>query len=333
LGYRTTEALREQANKLWSDENYKKEMIRKLEAGKTPESEAQRAFSLAKSNGRYLLTSPDGIEFCTYGLIHLAPELDPSGLIRVARNITNQHKGWKCRSLEDDYVVKERRYAMDRVKYEVWNDELKIFFCCYGIGEAARLTGCNEKSLHSLSSPNSERFGKTHRGWRVKQVELDVLPDFKYLPFATHYQLTSPEGIEICIYGMDHVKDQFNLNSNDLYPLVNPRNRRFGKKLHGWSCVKLDITPEEQIEVDRLVKEREANNIVSIKQGNIKKSFNLSKKYLVTDPDGIQMCCIGLVHLKEQYNIDPSGMMKVANGKLKAVKGWKCSHLEMFTRQ
>lgn len=65
-----------------------------------------------------------------------------------------------------------------------------------------------------------------------------------------------------------------------------------------------------------------------------KRSRSKSKKYLVTSPEGISFCVIGLPTFCKENNLDFSNMAKVAKGIWKQSKGWKCKliadHHEYF---
>lgn len=53
-------------------------------------------------NKSWIITNPDGIEFNIVGLKHFCREnnLTLSAMIRTAKGIQKQHKGWKCRYAE-----------------------------------------------------------------------------------------------------------------------------------------------------------------------------------------------------------------------------------------
>ena len=59
-----------------------------------------------------------------------------------------------------------------------------------------------------------------------------------------------------------------------------------------------------------------------------KKSLSLSKRYHVISPDNIEFCILGLTDFCNTYNLDNSGVSKVANGKLKHYKQWKITRLD-----
>lgn len=275
----------------------------------------------------YILTKPDGIQFCTYGLSHLEEDynLDVSGLIKVARNHTTKHLGWKCQSLEENYTTIKKEYLHTHGRYELHNIDGKPSFCSYGIQNASEVIGCNYKSLQARTTPNDIMFRKWIDGWSIVDVNQPIIATPKYLPNATHYELTDPDGRMYCRYGLEGVEEETGLLVESLQALTVPSNRRYGKKLYGWSMRKLSVTPEEQKEIDELQERKkkvvEANNAKRAADNGIKNS----KKYLLTSINGEpDMCCIGLVHLKESHGLDGSCLLKVMRGKLSQHKGYKC---------
>lgn len=297
----------------------------------TPEARQKAAYNLALSNGRYLLTSPDGLQFCTIGLSHLEElySLDTSSLIKVARNKMSHHKGWKCISLEKEYEIVQRQYLPGCKHYEVHHIEDKQYpFCSYGIEPIAELTGCNYKSLQMQTNPTSPMFGKAHQGWSVRDVDLvtDIKP--QYLTHLPKYELTTPDGTVLCIYGVQHLREQFGLLPESLTALLDPNNRRYGKKLKGYSIKKLGITPEEQLEIDNIQIEKEVRKNMNLKLRAAKSSISNSKRYLITKLDNSHsFCAIGTTHLKELLDLDGSCLLKVSKNKLSQHKGYKCELL------
>ena len=77
--------------------------------------------------------------------------------------------------------------------------------------------------------------------------------------------------------------------------------------------------------IARLNKMRETN---SSPLGKWKNSIRHSLKYLLTSPDNIQFCAIGVQHLKEQFDLDPSYLLKLDKNKINYYKGWKCKKIE-----
>ena len=55
-----------------------------------------------------------------------------------------------------------------------------------------------------------------------------------------------------------------------------------------------------------------------------KPNKHLAKTWLCISPDGTEFVVVGLQPFCKQYNLDSDAMRKVANGKCKHHKGWKC---------
>jgi len=131
---------------------------------KDPEIQKLRVWMMM-SKKKYILTKPDGSQICTYGLSHLTEEygLDPSGLIKVARNKMNHHKGWRCQDLNN--VERQfREYMKGKKKYEI-HHESGFAFCSYGTGDVETITGCKWNSLRYSEDPRCQT--KSHKGWSI----------------------------------------------------------------------------------------------------------------------------------------------------------------------
>jgi group I intron endonuclease len=73
-----------------------------------------------------------------------------------------------------------------------------------------------------------------------------------------------------------------------------------------------------------LIKARKAAHT---QESEKKKSLSLSKRYHVVSPNNIEFCIIGLTDFCNTYNLDPSAVSKVSNGKLKHYKQWRITKL------
>jgi hypothetical protein len=113
-----------------------------------------------------------------------------------------------------------------------------------------------------------------------------------------------------------------------VYPLMNPNSPRYGRKINGWSCVRANESTETR---DKLLAEQalrlEQDKLIN----DAKKSWNgvRNKRYLLTNLiTNEQLCCYGLVHLRELHGLDGSCLIKVIKGKIKHHKNWTCIKIE-----
>jgi hypothetical protein len=54
--------------------------------------------------------------------------------------------------------------------------------------------------------------------------------------------------------------------------------------------------------------------------------------YLITDPSGKQFTCWSLRWFAKEYNLDQSSLTKIALGKAKSYKGWKCEKIHALKK-
>jgi group I intron endonuclease len=318
------------ATQRWQDEDYKLEMlddvlIRARTAAHTTEANIKRGNSLV-NNRRYLITTPDGIEYCTYGLTHLQElGLDVSALTKVARNILTNHKGYKVKSLNNDYVTVDKTYLDYVNKYECISLTKDNYnFCSYGIDaikEQLKLDICQKTISHHINNAN------LINGYQVRDINAEPIIK-QYLPDAERFIFTTPEDISFCRYGMEGLTEETGLNAKAVYPLMNPNSPRYGRKINGWSCVRANESTETR---DKLLAEQalrlEQDKLIN----DAKKSWNgvRNKRYLLTNLiTNEQLCCYGLVHLRELHGLDGSCLIKVIKGKIKHHKNWTCIKIE-----
>jgi hypothetical protein len=53
------------------------------------------------------------------------------------------------------------------------------------------------------------------------------------------FVLISPDNISFCVYGVAHLKKEFNVNPTFLYPLMNPNHKRYNCTHRGWKIKRL----------------------------------------------------------------------------------------------
>jgi len=329
------EKQREHSNKRWKNEHYKLKMIddvliRARVAGHTIEANTKRGNSLV-NNRRYLITTPDGIEYCTYGLTHLQElGLDVSSLIKVARNKMTHHKGYKVKSLNDDFVTVDKKYLDYCNKYECISlIKDNYSFCSYGlegITQQLNLT-LNDRTIYSHINKgnliNDYKITKVNDNINDEEVTVK-----QYLPDVERFIFTTPEGISFCRYGMEDLTEETGLNPKALYQLMNPNNRNYGSKHKGWSCIRANESEEVR---DKLLADKAAKLAEDKLINDAKKSWQqvVNKRYLLTNLiTNEQLCCYGLVHLKESHGLDGSCLIKVIKGKIKHHKNWTCIKIE-----
>jgi group I intron endonuclease len=314
----------------WQNKSYRASMlgstlISARLKNNTSEAKLKRGNSLVR-NRRYLITTPDGIEYCTYGVTHLQQlDLDVSSLIKVARNKMTNHKGYKVKSLNDDYVTVDKTYLDYVNKYECISlNKDNYSFCSYGIDaikEQLKLDICQKTISHHINNAN------LINGYQVRDINAEPIIK-QYLPDAERLIFTTPEGIQFCRYGMEGLKEETGLHRNAIYPLMNTNSRVYGRTHKGWSCVRVN---ESQVERDKLLTEKATKLAATKLQIKEDRKWWLvaKKKYLLTNLiTNEQLCCYGLVHLRESHGLDGSCLIKVIKGKIKHHKNWTCIKIE-----
>jgi hypothetical protein len=109
---------------------------------------------------------------------------------------------------------------------------------------------------------------------------------------------------------------------------MNPNSPRYGRKINGWSCVRANESEETR---DKLLADKAAKLAEDKLINDAKKSWQqvVNKRYLLTNLiTNEQLCCYGLVHLRESRGLDGSCLIKVIKGKIKHHKNWTCIKIE-----
>jgi group I intron endonuclease len=276
---------------------------------------------------RYLLTSPEGIMFCSIGTAHLKElfDLDPSKIVNVTRDPNSTYKGWKAVSL--DGHINKSDYLYYKGRYECISlNEDKPSFCTYTISDLKQLINCELSSKTINHHINREVI---INDYKIANLNNEILNrKLEYLPDAERFTFTTPEGIQFCRYGMDGLVEELGISSKGIYPLMNPNSRVYGRTHKGWSCVRVN---ESQIERDKLLNEKATKLAATKLQIKEDRKWWLvaKKKYLLTNLiTNEQLCCYGLVHLKESHGLDGSCLIKVMKGKIKHHKNWTCIKIE-----
>lgn len=324
------EYLRKTMTSRWQNKSYRTSMLGSTLVSarlknNTPEAKLKRSNSLVR-NRRYLITTPNGIEYCTYGLTHLQKlGLDISSLIKVARNILTNSKGYKVKSLNNNYLTVDKTYLDYVNKYECISlNKNNYSLCCYGIDsikEQLNLDISYKTISHHINN------GNLINDYQIRDINAEPIIK-QYLPDVERFILTTPEDISFCRYGMENLTEETGLNPKALYQVMNPTNRNYGSKHKGWSCIRANESVETR---DKLLADKASKLAEDKLINDAKRSWNSvrNKRYLLTNLiTNEQLCCYGLVHLRESHDLDGSALIKQMNGKIKHHKNWTCIKIE-----
>jgi predicted GIY-YIG superfamily endonuclease len=146
------------------------------------------------------------------------------------------------------------------------------------------------------------------------------------------YEVINDSGLIIKTNKVVEFCKKHNIDFTDFYKVA--RGERCSCK--GWRIISIDGKKvEPRINKTTTEKYKKRNKeIIKIMQAAVtkehreKQSINSSKRYLITTPDEIQFCVIGLNWFCKQHdNLDVSCLAKLAKGKMKNYKGYLCEEI------
>lgn len=145
------------------------------------------------------------------------------------------------------------------------------------------------------------------------------------------YEVVNKDGVIVRTNEVLEFCKKHNIDFTEFYKVA--RGQRLSCK--GWKIVSIDgVKTKERIH-KRYIPEYVVKNKETIKKmqkAKTKKSdeitsLKLSKKYLITTPDKIQFCVIGLNWFCKKENLDVTHLAKVARGDRKHHKGYLCEEI------
>lgn len=148
---------------------------------------------------------------------------------------------------------------------------------------------------------------------------------------ANVYEVMNNEGLILTVNNALVFCKEHNIDFTEFYKVA----RAERCSCRSWKVVSVNgvkITPRINKTTTQEYKERR-KEVIKIMQASVtkehreKQSINASKKYLITTPDKIQFCVIGLNWFCKQKSLDVSNLAKVAQGKAKQYKGYLCEEI------
>jgi hypothetical protein len=145
-----------------------------------------------------------------------------------------------------------------------------------------------------------------------------------------NYEVMTPTGEVITVTDVLNFCESNNLDFSEFYKVARSQRGSF----KGYRVLKVDDIPtnfKNKTETEEYKKRNK--EVVALmhskitKEGRSRTSLALSKRYLITTPDNIQFCIIGLNYFCKDRDLDVSHLAKVARGIRKHCKQYRCEEI------
>ena len=171
-----------------------------------------------------------------------------------------------------------------------------------------------------------------------KLEELKSILNKKEIFYTNYYKALHPEGYTLVAGGMSLSKEASKRigeatakrNKTKAHREANSKGLKQAYKngLDNKGIVSIHQWQENNKESMLAIRRKavvEAQKKANTKEAKEKRSLTSSNKYIITNPENIQFCVIGLNWFCKNNNLDVSTLNKVVKGKRKSHKGYKAS--------